>query len=302
MSVFQLLKGLTLGLAVLSLGARAQAPTAPNPSLVSDPQTLLGPQATARGGATAASILGHDALFQNPATGAFQNKYAINFAYLGTGDALAASIVDTKSGPMGGGVYYLKRDFRQAPVEGSPVGSYARSEERAGFSFFGKFNPSIGFGANVKYGYRRSYTDGVANVSAWNFDLGGRFILSPDIAIGIVGQNMMTDLTGLNPKTVLGGLEFRAVPALMLSAQLGRILGDAIPSSGPSYGAGAEYILPYNFLARLGYRDTGILQQRFVTAGFGYESASFGVNYSFQQAVGSSTKAQIHSVGVSGYL
>lgn len=274
------------------MGAWAQTP-----SIVSDPQNLLGPQARARGGATAASILTHDALFQNPAAGAFQNKYSVNFAYMGTGDAITASIVDTKSGPLGGGLYYMKREFKN-PASSPTEGAYARSEERAGFSFFGKMNPSIGFGTNIKYVYRRSRTAGVASGTAWNFDVGGRFILSEDIALGVVGQNLMTDETGLNPKTVLGGLEFRAAGALMLSAQVGRIFDDE--SLGPSYGVGAEYLLPYNFIARAGFRDTGA-KQTFVSAGFGYEAGSFGVNYSIQNAL-SGPKSQIHAVGVTGYL
>lgn len=284
----------------LSLPLAGQAQT-PAPALVTDPQTLLGPQSIGRGGATAAASLTHDALFQNPATAAFDSKYAVNLVYLGTGDALAASIVDTKSGPVGGGLYYLKREFREAPATDSPSGSYARSEERAGVSLFSKFNPSIAFGATVKYAYRRSFTDGIANTKAFNFDVGARFLLSTEVSAGVVAENMMSDTTGLNPKAFVGGFEFRALSALMLSAQVGRIVDPALPDAGPNFAAGAEYLLPYNLALRAGYRDLGIAKQKYFTAGLGWDGPSFGANYSIQSGFGGA-KGQIHSFGFSGYL
>src|SRR5262245_18738040 len=95
---------------------------------VSDPNAALSARSLGRSGATVATNLSHDSLMQNPSSSAFQEKYAVTFAYLGAGDSLVASIVDTKSGPIGGGVYYMRRDLKDV-AGNEALGDYARMEE-----------------------------------------------------------------------------------------------------------------------------------------------------------------------------
>ena len=82
---------------VLFMGWVGVAQGASSAKLVSDPQSLQGARSAARAGSSVASQLYNDSLFQNPASAAFQSRYSLHLGYRGAGDALAASIIDTKS-------------------------------------------------------------------------------------------------------------------------------------------------------------------------------------------------------------
>ncbi len=289
-------------LLVVILGASSAKAEIVGQSLI-DPQSLLGAQSLSRGGATAASNLAHDALFQNPASAAFEKKYALNFGYLGAGSSLTASVVDTKSGPLGGGLFYLRRDLVQPASSPASMGNFARLEERAGFSLFGKFSEDFAVGTNIKYGYRRDYSLGLGNLSKWNFDVGARFLASSSVQLGAVAQNLVSEESGLHPRTFAFALEYRPSLALALSAQVNRYAGSNFEGMGPElgYGAGLEYKLPQGFAVSGGYRRTILTADDLVSAGLGYEASSFGLRYSLEAGVGKS-RGQSHSVVLSGYL
>ena len=288
----------------LSLASKAQPITA----TVSDPSSMLGPIAAARGGATVASEATSEAVFQNPASAAFQKKYSVGIAYLGAGDALAASIVDTKSGPIGGGVYYLKRDLKSSYARNPTLGNYARTEERAGVSAMGRLSEQLGIGTIVKWAYRRSYDPRVDNMKSINFDVGARYIFSPSVAIGFMGENLLTDDTGLSPKQFLAGFEWLALAQLMLTAQVTKtskpetdtkmILPLADKTVG--FGAGVQYFFD-TLILRAGYSQRSAWDQDFMSAGFGYDSKTFSLDYSFEAAL-RNDKITIHRVSVTAYF
>ena len=297
LAVFSILAGVSLG-GLATYSARAQ-------TLVADPQSLLGPQSSSRGGTSIASPVGHDALFSNPAAAAFSDRYSINFGYVGAGDGLAASVVDTKSGPVGGALYYLKRDFKRTPDSNPSAGPFARLEERAGGALFGRISPNVSFGTNIKYTYRRAHDSIVSTTSQWTFDVGALFRATDELSIGAVGQNLVGDDSSLNPRSMGAAASYRVGSALFLNVQVNKLLelDTAVVGSGFGYGVGADYLLPQNFTLRAGYRDTGLYKEKLMSAGLGYESKTFGASYSFQFGVGGSgKKAQIHGVQISGYL
>jgi len=118
-----------------------------------DPGQQLGTRSTGRAHSTVASDLDHDSLFQNPASSVFKNQYAVSFEYGVIGNGLSASVVDTQSGPVGGGIFYSRKDFQGVDLSGvdSTYGNLERIEEQAGFALIGKFSDQIGLGANVKW-------------------------------------------------------------------------------------------------------------------------------------------------------
>lgn len=278
--------------------ALAAGPTAN----ISDPNSLLGALSVSRGGATVASPTLHDALFQNPAGAAFSDNYAVTLGYLGVGDALTASIVDNKSGPVGGGLYYLRRDLKNwvAPAESS-IGSYARMEERAGFSLFGKPAPGFGVGVNAKYSYRRSYDARYPNGKNWNGDVGAKYIVNDVLSVGLVGQNLLEDLSGMNPKSLAFGFEYRPRSNFAVSTQLTRFL---IPALSPSigWGLGGEYVFAEGFSVRSGYRDNSPWNEAFFGLGAGYKVKTFSFDYSAQIPTRGLNSSVLHSFGMTGLL
>jgi hypothetical protein len=278
---------------------------------VSDPSTLLSARAQARGGATGATTHFHDSLFQNPASAVFTSKYAVSVGYTGWGDSLAASIVDTQSGPVGGGVYYVRRDLTTGINDNSgPIGDYARLEEHMGLALLGKFGKSLGVGTNVRYLYRKNSVDpSIPNTSTWNFDIGMRFLASEKLRFGAIAQNMLLDDLGVYPRRFVGALEFSLLPTLVVSAQVFKIdtskvpAGFSFPNSGKEVGSsfGAEYVTPLQITVRAGYVNNPTWNQTLATAGLGYAANEFAIDYAIQKGLKNST-ANIHMFSVTGYF
>jgi len=276
---------------------------------VADPSTLLSATSQGRGGATIASSQFQDALFQNPASAVFSNRYALNASYLGWGNSLAASIVDTQSGPVGGGVYYVRRDLSTIDSQSSALGNYARNEEHMGFALMGKLSDQVGIGTNVRYVYRKSDVAGIGNASAWNFDVGLKFLPQRQFAIGIVGHNLMTDKIGIFPKRISGGVDYLAMPNFSISGQIFKVDGSNLPSqftlpvsdAGIGYAIGGEYVLPYSIALRSGYSVNPSWNQKLLSFGAGYVVPKFSIDYAMQLGV-SGSKENVHTVSVTGFF
>ncbi|MBS1982919.1 MAG: hypothetical protein JST16_02000 [Bdellovibrionales bacterium] len=286
---------------ILAWALPAHSESAIPPANISDPSTLLGARSVGRGGATVASYTTADSLLQNPAGSVFAERYAVNVGYVGVGDGLAASVVDTKSGPIGGGLFYLRRNLKDLPADTVTMGDYSRTEERAGFSFSGRPAEGFGVGTNVKYSYRHSYDSNYPSGKNWNFDVGAKYMISPRFTVGAVGQNLLEDSTGLNPKTVALAVEGAVLPGLSLSAQLSRLVVEDL-STDPAWSVGGEYGFGNGFLLRAGYMDNRPWKRTFVSAGAGYETKSFGLDYAVQFSGGGAKSMTYHSVSLTGYL
>jgi hypothetical protein len=276
---------------------------------VGDPSTLLSATSQGRGGATIASSQYQDALFQNPASAVFSNRYALNASYLGWGDSLAASIVDTQSGPVGGGVYYVRRDLSTLGTESSALGNYTRNEEHMGFALMGKLSDQVGIGTNVRYVYRKSEIASIGNAAAWNFDVGLKFLPQRQFAIGIVGHNLMSDKIGIFPKRISGGIDYLAMANFSISGQIFKVDGTNLPSqftlpnptAGIGYAIGGEYVLPYSIALRSGYSVNPAWNQKLASFGAGYVVPKFSIDYAMQLGVSGSTE-NVHTVSVTGFF
>lgn len=289
--------GLVFGPSVISLATE-----------VADPGAALSARSLGRSGATVATNLSHDSLLQNPASSAFQEKYAVTLGYLGAGDSLVASIVDTKSGPIGGGVYYMRRDLKDIPTN-EALGDYARMEEHVGFSLMGRPSARVGIGTNFRHVYRRSYTNEVSNGRGWNFDVGARFQAQNNLFIGGVAQNLMADEKGLFPRRFCLGVDWAAQPILAFSAQIFKVdagnlaRGFEVPNAASDVGwsTGAEYSAGQGFAIRAGYMANPTWDQNLASLGGGWESKTFALDYAFQMSTKAS-RFQIHTLSLTGFF
>ena len=229
--------------------------------------------------------------------------------YLGNGNSLTASIVDTLSGPLGGGLYYLRRDLRNIAPESAALGNYARSEEHAGFSLMGRPAQQIGVGLSGHYVYRKSYQDGVSSRASWNGDAGIRYSAAPGVTLGLLGQNLLNDDMGLYPRRYTAGAEYQVSNSFFVSAQAFKVdtkslaVGFTFPDTERNIGwaAGGEFWVSQEVAARAGYTVNPTWKQTLASLGLGWDSKTISVDYSFQMNLKSSD-FKSHTVTVTGYF
>ncbi len=292
--------GLFTGLSLLP--SLALADEASTTTYIPDPSTYVGPVSAGRGGATVASVLIHDAVFQNPASAAFTEKYAVSAGLHGTGNALTASVVDTQTGSLGGALFYTTRNLNSSGLRQVRLapGNFDRTDTMFGLSFMGKLAPDLGVGVSAK---------SVGGKSA-NFDLGLRYKAFDILSFGFLGQNLMDDKKGLTAKLGTLGFELNFASNFFLSAQaslyMGASTGDAIQMPAADarknvFAAGAEYVFSNSFALRLGYNANQIWHEDYVSAGLGYETPTFAFNYSYQ--IGTTVrKFQLHGLVATVYF
>ncbi len=258
-------------------------------SLVSDPQSLSGARSAGRAGSSVASQLYSDSLFQNPASAAFQSRYSLSLGYLAAGEGLLASIVDTKSGPVGGGVYYLRRRIAENQIQ-----------ENAGFSLLHRPADRLGIGTTIRYVYQRQASSERPAGALWNFDVGLRFLISPSFALGLVGQNLLESNTGSEARHYSAGAEYLLTPQIALSVQARQIASVEKPEL--NYSAGAEYRFTNGVTLRTGYEDKRFWNERWAAAGLGYEQQEFGLDYAASKRIGSAAGSWQHTLGLSAFF
>jgi hypothetical protein len=291
---------------VWALISQASAQSAP---YLADPGVMIGAKSLGLAGSTSASTLTLDSLFQNPASAAFEKRYSIGASYLGASNGLVAGVVDTQSGPVGGGAYYLRRDYRNFSSPNLALGLSKRVDETAGVALMGKVSELLGVGANLRYTYRKSYDTTQGTLSGWNFDLGLRYRAGAQLMLGLVGQNLLTDEKGIAPRKYLGAAEFYAGSGFGISGQVFHVDNRSTLSSStlpdPSrlngWSAGLEYRISAGLAARAGYLSNPSWLQKMATLGFGYET----INFSFDYAYATSTEGARHSdhtLSVTGYF
>jgi hypothetical protein len=273
----------------------------------SHPTSLLSAKSTARGGSTVASSAQNiDGLLLNSASLAFNKQYAISFGLNGMGNALGVSIVDTKSGPLGGGLYYIRRDLRTQAPDTLLLGNYRRLEERAGLALFSKFSERFSMGLNGKYAYQKSGETDIASGKSFNGDLSFAVNATPEFNLAFTAQNLLEDKSGLETRAFIFGAEYRALSRVSISGQIMNVsasdlaAGFELPSPDVlAWSTGVSYRVS-NFDLRGGYLKSGGWNREVISAGIGYGDEKFSIDYAFQIEQNSSN--QFHGVSVSGYL
>jgi len=203
-------------------------------------------QERAQGQALAGGSLLNDSIYSNPAASAFLPVYSVEGTYL-LPKTFAVSVLDTKTSGMGGGLGY----FRQK------VGEFEQAFQGVRLAFSGKVSEGLAIGVTGKMLWGPDFETGDGTEHK-------------DIDTGLLA-NLGIMQFGLSVRNILGGKsEFQQQREMVLGARyayqnLFYLSAAAISKTNTmtspyQVGFGAEYISPYFFGLKGGFRrriDTG---------------------------------------------
>ncbi|MBI3294707.1 MAG: hypothetical protein HYZ71_08245 [Deltaproteobacteria bacterium] len=219
----------------------------------------------------------NESVYSNPAAAAFTPVYSVEGSMMqGT---LAASIVDTKTSYIGGTIGYVREDD---PVTG-PMQSIRLGVSR-------KINDVLAFGVMGKTIW--------TNTARLNdADVGILARLSP-VELGFVTRNITggnLDVANQQREVAYGGrIGFK--DSFFISASATALAGQAL--SPYEYGLGTEFISPYYFSVKGGYRVETVSHLTHWSAGASFISPRISAHYAVEFADNSGTIAA-HQVGLS---
>lgn len=258
-----------------------------------------GVRSAGMGEAFTAVATGTSALHHNPAGAARASMYALEagYEYSPTGNALTASIVDSKTNPsLAAGVgygYYFGRgdeDLRGHDIRLSlamPV-----VPDRISIGVGGRWliiNDTI---TTTDDAGDPVETD-VQLMNSPTLDAGILFKATNQLHFGVVGQNLIDpckkerqadcrrEAPALASTLISGGLSFGLEMGLLFSGDLGVDLTTA-EDPAPDGGVGIEYLISGVVPIRAGYQYRGGLVQHLLTFGAGWRSTAAGVDVGYQ--------------------
>lgn len=222
-------------------------------------------QEKAQGQSLVGSNLLNDSLYSNPAGSSFTNAYAVEGTMV-MPKSFLASVIDTKSSAIGGGLGYFRNFDNNAtdPLQGVKL------------SVFGKVSEFIGVG--------------VAGKALWGSDSVGK-VSHKDADLGLLGQYEFATF-GLVVRNVLGGeARLGQEQELGLGARIGYeeilFFSAAVQAkwegfSPYQYGMGFEFISPYYFGIKGGYRIQPDADLSFWSAGLSLTAPKISVTYAVE--------------------
>ena len=228
-------------------------------------------QELAQGQALTGANLLNDSLYVNPAAGVFTNIYSIEGSYL-LSSVIEASIVDTKTSNIMGGVGYFH-------IQNSPSSSLAT--QGAKIELATKLGQNIALGIDGKYIW--GLNSHAQNDSLRDIDIGafGNFSI---FSLGLVLRNLIegnSALLGQQKEWSFGGqLHYQNI--LFLGVSTFSTLQTFSPYQ---YGIGAEFVTPYYFSLKGGFRIQPQQSQSYWSGGLSFLSPRFTLTYAFQSQV-----------------
>jgi hypothetical protein len=214
----------------------------------------------------------NDSLYVNPAGSAFTNVYAVQGAY-GIGGSFGASVLDTKTGAIGGALGYFRR-----PVENpQTLQNFGHPLQGVNLALSSRVAPGLAIG--------------VAGKSIWGPDLTGADSKFNDLDVGVLGSLGLLQL-GLALHNAFGGnVAMDLGRELTLGGRISykdllflSVAADARVNQGSpyQYGVGAEYVSPYYFALQGGYRIRPTEQTSYWSVGFSINSPVVSLLYAAQ--------------------
>jgi len=181
-------------------------------AIVSENSTLFSPVGFASGSATNANTLSLDHALFNPSSASFfPEQLKSMFFFNQQSNAFGAALVDTRTKPFNGTMFYIKRDIDGLdPSSDNPLlGNVERKETLMGGGLMARASNSLSFGATVKYLTfeeigRRKTVRGKQKI--WNFDINMTVKFPSYITAAIVYQNIMKDEYGINPQKIISSM------------------------------------------------------------------------------------------------
>lgn len=215
-------------------------------------EEIHGVRSSAMGGSHRGVGTSNDTLYLNPAGMAIGRRYAVEFHYgyspFDKLTQLNVSAVDSKSGPVAGGVGYTHTRGDGDGVDANLHRIYVAAAY--------PISDAIAFGVTQRH-IRGSFVHPVSgtreSVSLYTNDVGLIVRLAQGIGIGVSAQNIVrTNSPRLTPLTFAGGIAWDASPII--------VAADVVVDSHDednrlySYHVGAEYFLKNRFPLRLGFQ------------------------------------------------
>lgn len=227
-------------------------------------------QERAQGQSLAGGSLLNDSLYSNPAASAFVQVYSIEGTYLPPRD-FAVSVLDSQTSQITGafGYFRQKKDENSAAFQGLKL------------ALAGKISEMFAIGLAGKSLWGPDFTTG-ADASVKDMDLG----LLANVGvfqIGLTTRNLLggNEAFDLQREVVLGG-RFGYEKMFFLSTAL--TTRTASVMSPYQLGVGAEYVSPYFFGLRAGYRQRFDTGETFWSAGASFLAPKLLVHYAVQFA------------------
>ncbi len=218
------------------------------------------------------AIILNDSLFSNPAGSSFTSSYSIDLSYLPSG-SYSVSILDTQSSFLGGALGYYQIPTTHDVLRGVKLSLMTRISNVLGI--------------------------GIAGKSIWTKELNmkdvdsGVLINLDFLSFGIVGRNLFGGNDTLNYKRELSyGFRIGYKKHLFLSASLQSLWDSFKPYE---YGVGAEYISPYYFSIKGGYRTLPDKKASYWSGGISFLAPKIAFHYAIEQC--QETKKIEHMVG-----
>lgn len=229
-------------------------------------------QERAQGHSLAGSNLMNDSLYSNPAASTFVSTYTVD-ANLTFPKSFAVSILDTQTSAIGGAGGYFREQYETSSVfrQGVKLSLAQKVSDTVGFGIAGKavWGP---YGSALPSGEYATteYKDMDVGV-LWN--PGG-------FQLGMAMRNLLggSPLMGQEREYVVGGrIAYQDTMFLSLATQM-KNLG----SSPYEYGIGAEYVSPWFFSIKGGYRYQTEVNNGSWSAGASFLSPRMSVHYAVE--------------------
>jgi hypothetical protein len=247
-------------------------------------------QERAQGQALAGSTQLNDSLYSNPAASSFLNVYSID-GTLAMPKSFAVSVLDTSTSNLGGAIGYFKRSVSSDYFDSGVDAGNLISIQGAKLALMGRLSRTVGIGVSGK--------------SIWGPNTQGKSDHLQDADLGVIYNGAFYQFGGA-VRNVFGGkatMDFHREFSIG-----GRVTYDQLLSlsaateskfSSPSpyqYGVGVEYVSPFYFALRGGYRTLVTDKQNFWSFGASFTSPKLSIHYAME--IPSQSNAQIeHTLG-----
>lgn len=208
----------------------------------------------------------NDSIHTNPAGSGFSRVYAVGGSFNLPG-ALEVSIVDTKSSSIGGGVTYYRSKARGSDnvFQGASVSLLGRVDDNLSMGVTGKM-----FWGATPAGVDANHKD---------VDVGMLAKFEP-VTLGAVARNVGGGLeeAGITSEWAFGGRVHYNQTVFFSAAMVGG-WEDAAPYQ---YGFGFEYMTPYHFSFKAGYRILPSADESYWSGGLSLVAPKILIHYSVE--------------------
>lgn len=231
------------------------------------------------------SSLANDSLYTNPASSAFMNVYSVDGAFQ-LPKSFAVSVLDTKTSSIGGGLgYYRRQMFGNQPTQGAKLALGGKVSDTIGIGVAGKmlWGPTSIIGSNGLHTNDRFNNVDVGVLA----NLGG-------IQFGGAIRNVFGEKPEMEQErefSVGGRISYDQV--LFLSGATQSKMNAVKPYQ---YGIGAEYVSPYFFALRGGYRVQPEVAHSYWGLGASFVSPRLALHYAVELP-NQSSEAVEHTLG-----